>query len=70
MGMIVDKLYTVHTVHLHLITHFLNQQNAHFLFILQYNFFLQKKPVNMFRFPIMEPASGTRIVSYTKSLVL
>jgi hypothetical protein len=26
-----DKLYIVHTVHFHLIPHFLNQQNAHFL---------------------------------------
>ena len=36
------KLYIVHTVHFHSITHFLNQQNAHFLFIVQYNFFTVK----------------------------
>jgi hypothetical protein len=38
-------LYIVHTVHFHLITHFLNQQNAHFLFIIQYNFFFTVKSV-------------------------
>jgi hypothetical protein len=37
-----DELYTVHTVHFHSIAHFLNQRNAHILFIVQYNFFFTR----------------------------
>jgi hypothetical protein len=35
-----SKLYIVDTVHFHSISHFLNQQNAHFLLIIQHNFLL------------------------------
>jgi hypothetical protein len=38
----IDKLHIAHTVHFHSITNFLNQQNAQFLFIIQYNLFTVK----------------------------
>jgi hypothetical protein len=40
----MSELYIVHTVHFYSITHFLNQQNEQFLFIIQYNFYSKISP--------------------------